>query len=657
MMQAPHMHALNQCISDLETRAKNYETDVDVLDDELRDLFNQELKRALEKLLVAVPEQDESTIRDCAHTLLGIGGVAGAPEISVLGEELSQSAKTHQWTRCTALVHALAEWENSRTLSASGSMKIPTQSPRLQGRILVVDDEEANRVYLKKILEECGAEVFTAENGERALELVPELRPDLALVDVVMPGIQGYEVCEQIIHSPEMGQTSVIMVTAKSAPADVEMAFTKGAFDYIRKPFHSRELLARVRNALTLKNQTDALTLWKSKMSRELETAGKVQSKLFDSTPDFGAQYDCKICYRPSQHIGGDMFDMLHLADGRCLTYLADVAGHGVGSALISTLIKGLAQEIVSGTKIPELHEIGNELHHRFRKCVEDPELYATMLLILWEPGGSAMSCLSCGHPPPLAFSGDHQYLPEHIPATGGMPIGLMPPELGKPFLEEDVIHFEMPPSGTLYLFTDGITEAKTPQGEECGEEHLLRSIRLSMDGSPEMTLDLLQEQGFKLNADDCTLMLIRFLSEPKLLAYGEIPMRNEEVHSLSTKIFDLLRAQDWTEEDAGMVQLLLIEHGANIVNHGNPPPNSTLFYRLHLEGHHCCLVLKDRGISWDPSHWQSEDPATRDLFAESGRGLDLISEISATREYFRRDHQNCFLYRIDKNLRERLNL
>ncbi|MDF3129593.1 response regulator [Kiritimatiellaeota bacterium B1221] len=656
-MPTPHMRLLSRFITDLETRSKNYETDEDVLDDELRELFDQELDRTLKKLLLAAPKKDESAMRDCAHTLLGIGGVAGAPEISVLGEELSEAAKTQRWERCAELVNALSEWKNARTFSPSGEIIIPVQSPQLSGRILVVDDEEPNRAYLKKILEECGAEVFIAENGEQALELVPELRPDLALVDVVMPGIQGYEVCEQIIHSPEMGQTSVIMVTAKSTPADVETAFRKGAFDYIRKPFNSRELLARVRNALTLKNQTDALTLWKSKMSRELETAGKVQSKLFDSTPDFSENFDCKICYRPSQHIGGDMFDMLHLADGRCLTYLADVAGHGVGSALISTLIKGLAQEIVSGTEIPELHEIGNELHHRFRKCVEDPELYATMLLILWKPGETAMSCLSCGHPPPLAFSSENQYLPGHIPATGGMPIGLMPPEFGKPFLAEDVIHFEMPASGALYLYTDGISEAKNPAGEECGVEHLLRAIHLSMNSSPDMTLDLLQEQGFQLNADDCTLMQIHLISEPKRLACGEINMCNEEVQRLSSEVYDLLTSHGWEEEDAGMVQLLLIEHGANVVNHGNPPPNSTLFYRLHLEDHHCYLVLKDRGIFWDPSHWQPQDPDTRDPFAEHGRGLDLIAEISATREYFRREHQNCFLYRIDKDLRRRLNI
>lgn len=647
--------SLDTLIQNLDARARQYETDTDVLDDELRELFEQELRRTLEDLLVAVPTEQEMAVRDCAHTLLGMGGVAGAPEISVLGEELSAAAKAHDWNRCAALTRGLEAWETRQANPANHPHLTDEETRELQGVILVVDDEEANRAYLRKILAEHGAEVHMAEDGEQALAMVPQLRPDLALVDVVMPGIQGYEVCDRIIHSPEMGQTSVIMVTALSAPADVENAFKKGAFDYIRKPFHSRELLARVRNALTLKRQTDALTLWKSRMSRELETAGRVQAKLFDATPEFGAGFDCQISYRPSQHIGGDMFDLLHLADGRCLTYLADVAGHGVGSALIATLIKGLAQEILSSGEVPALHEIANEIHYRFRKCVEDPELYATMLLVLWEPGKSDMQCLSCGHPPPLVFDADHQHLPNVIPATGGMPIGLMPPELGEPYRNGDVIHFKLPPSATLYLYTDGLTEAKTPERTECGEAGLLKALQICDGQSPELVQDFLNEQGYELQADDCTLMTLRQISKPALLMQGEREVSFESITSIASELFERLREQGWSEADAGMIQLLVVEHGANVVKHGHPPSGSPFFYRLHLEGNSSVLVLKDRGIAWNPTHWEPESTPGRTEPAESGRGLQLISEIASCRQYFRRDHQNCFVYRIDKNLSERL--
>lgn len=652
---------MSALIPGLKEKSESYLTDFDVLDDELLDLFLQEIARALTGLATAIPEQDEKAVRDFAHTLLGIGGVAGAPEVSVLGEELRQAAIAHDWPRCADLTAALGNWKTRlHILPGETPAKAQGSPDTLQGRILVVDDELANRSFLHKFLSELGAEVFTAENGEQALEMVSHHHPDLALVDVVMPGIQGYEVCERITQSPEMGQTSVIMVTAKSTASDVENAFAKGAFDYIRKPFHSRELLARVRNALTLKRNTDALTLWKSRMSRELEMAGMVQAKLFDPTSAFGPNYDYQVSYCPSQHIGGDMFDLLHLADGRCFTYLADVAGHGVGSALISTLIKGLIQEILSGNTTYALNEIGNELHRRYRKSVEDPELYATMLMVIWDPASREITTLSCGHHGPLVIDEQGRYLRDLLPQSGGMPIGMMPAELGDPYLPEDILTFKMPTRGTLFLYTDGISEALNSAGEECGADGLLKEILPCM-GTPEIpfhpdqALAGLREKGYQLHMDDCTLMSIRFLAAPMLQLQGNCAADLEKITDLAARASDHFRQCGWPDASAAMVQLLIIEHGANVIKHGHPPANSQIFYRLQRFDRQCEVVLKDKGFAWDPTPWYRENTAPADIMSEHGRGLHLIKDITSHRAYYRRDHENCFVYRIDKNLNERL--
>ncbi|WFB35457.1 SpoIIE family protein phosphatase [Kiritimatiellota bacterium B12222] len=661
------MDSFAHLIEDLEKKADEYRTDCDVVDDEIRALFESEIQRALNKLAHALPLRDESALRACAHTLTGTGGVAGAPEISVLGEELRSASIHHDWGRCEQLIHAFEAWHTLR--SSPKEITGPTPSPppeknkdlpSLQGRILVVDDEQANRCYLESILQKCGATVMVASSGEEALALIQTNPPDVALVDVVMPGMQGYEVCEHIQRTPGMEQISVIMVTAKSTPEDVEMAFSKGAFDYIRKPFHSRELIARVQNALRLKQHTDALELWNHRMTRELEMAGNVQCKLFNSTPIFGASYDYRVCYKPSQLIGGDMFDLLPLSDGKFLAYIADVAGHGAGSALISTLMKGLIQEIISGYPEYTLDEIANELHKRYRNCVEDPELYATLVFIRVDPKNHRGEYLSCGHPPPLLFDQQGQLTSDFDPYLGGMPIGMNPASNQTAYLPQDICTFHLPQNGYLYLYTDGITEARTASGAECELTGLLTGIQHCLQHptpnyQPTHIIKTLQEQGYDLDVDDCSLMAIRFLAPPLLTCTGEQPATYPGIDQIATLLTQTLSEAGWPYEDTALAQLLIIEHCGNIIKHGNPPPGSTIFYRLVLEPDTAQLVLSDFGYAWDPITRWVEKTETANLYAENGRGLALIHHICTSQQYYRREHKNTFVYQIDKNIPDRL--
>lgn len=136
---------------------------------------------------------------------------------------------------------------NAPPPAAAPDLAAPEQ---LFGRVLVVDDELPNRAYLKKILTAHGCEVLEASDGAIALQLVRAHKPDLALVDVIMPGISGYEVCQTIKSDPALQEIPVIMVTARTDITDIERAFLLGASDYIRKPFNPRELIMRVRTAL-----------------------------------------------------------------------------------------------------------------------------------------------------------------------------------------------------------------------------------------------------------------------------------------------------------------------------------------------------------------------------------------------------------------------
>jgi len=121
---------------------------------------------------------------------------------------------------------------------------------RDQPSILVVDDTRANIGFLLETLSQAGYRVRVAPDGETALEQIQYSPPDLVLLDVMMPGIDGFETCRRIRKQPQLSQLPVIFMTALSDTQDKVRAFAAGADDYVTKPFQSEEVLARVRTHL-----------------------------------------------------------------------------------------------------------------------------------------------------------------------------------------------------------------------------------------------------------------------------------------------------------------------------------------------------------------------------------------------------------------------
>ncbi len=119
-------------------------------------------------------------------------------------------------------------------------------------KILVVDDQLHNVLLLKTRLEKAGFNVLEAYDGEEALDITMKEIPDLILLDIMMPNISGYEVCEKIVSNEKTKDIPVILVTALTKPEDVKRGYEVGAFDYVKKPYNITELLRRVNYALRL---------------------------------------------------------------------------------------------------------------------------------------------------------------------------------------------------------------------------------------------------------------------------------------------------------------------------------------------------------------------------------------------------------------------
>ncbi|QHI68197.1 ATP-binding SpoIIE family protein phosphatase [Tichowtungia aerotolerans] len=516
----------------------------------------------------------------------------------------------------------------------------------LGGTVLVVDDELPNRLYLKKLLSSYGCEVLMAPDGPTALETVHIQRPDLVLADVVMPNMDGFELCGAIKELSATRDIPVIMVTAKGHIDDLKKGFDLGAMDYIRKPFDARELVLRVGNALALKRSREALARWKRRMSHELELAGAIQQSMFSDTPFFSKSFEIRVKYKASMDIGGDAFDVLDLPDGRCCVYLADVSGHGVAPAMISSMLKASATELISSFYERGPAYICNELHVRLCAAINNPAYYATMFMALYEPIPKRWVCMNCGHPDPILVCGEKQV---PFPAGGGgIPVGLaLGPD--RPYDEGDQTILEHCEKLKMLLYTDGLSEATHHEtGEECGEENLRRFFSQVLSDSskvekPEALLDLIESENYAVGSDDCTAVVIRMTESSSVLLETEIPVDMDSVSMVCEKMEELVLTHE--EEDiAARIRLVAMEHAMNVVEHSGLDASSAIWTQLLMDGCDYRLIFSDAGREWDHALAESVN-FELDQYAEGGRGLAITNVAADFVERYRRDSRNVVSY------------
>lgn len=519
------------------------------------------------------------------------------------------------------------------------------------GRILVADDEAPNRLYLTQILERQGWRVSVAEDGEEALRRAAEEDFDLVLVDVVMPGIDGFEVCARLKADARTADWPVIMVTARTAVEDVEESFVRGAFDYIRKPFNPRELVARVRNALALRASTAALRDWRQRVSRELRLANEVQRALFATPWTRAAHWEVRALYRPAAEVGGDFLDVTSLPDGRLAFAVGDVSGHGVAPALIAALLKATLADLCRDQPAVGPAVIAQKLEQRFCRHVTSPELYATLLLGIEDPDRGGWRFVSCGHPAPLLWRAGAALPVPAFSAHGLLPIGFggAGDSPADPADAEVAIHLE--PGDRLWCFTDGIIEAAATGGGELGEDGL-RAILDGMDGGlhpPRALIETLERTGVRLGGDDITVLTLGAVPPPADRWHREIVPEREAVTAAARELEQWLRARGWCEEAAGAAELLALEQGMNVLDHATPPPGAPLDWMAEAaDADAVALTLTDRGRPWTPP----DTPAPVGDDAERGRGWWIIAALAAEREYLRTHGENIHRFLVRRTPR-----
>lgn len=218
--------------------------------------------------------------------------------------------------------------------------------------ILVVDDTDFNRIIIGAMLEEAGyRDVRYANSGVEALDAVDARPPDLVLLDIMMPGMDGFEVCRRIRTSFDNAGLPVLVQTALSSMDDRNRAFEVGATDLVSKPIERHELLARVRIHLENRVLVRRQRAYRERVEGELAIA----KGMFDHLSPTPLECEwirqstgvaVRSCARLSSELGGAAWGVTPLAQGRAGFYMLDVAGRGLAAALNAFRLHTLIHEL-----------------------------------------------------------------------------------------------------------------------------------------------------------------------------------------------------------------------------------------------------------------------------------------------------------------------
>jgi sigma-B regulation protein RsbU (phosphoserine phosphatase) len=411
--------------------------------------------------------------------------------------------------------------------------------------ILVVDDVSANLQVLTGMLKERGYNARPVPNGKLALLAAKKDLPDLILLDINMPEMNGYEVCQHLKADEQLRGIPVIFISALNENLDKVKAFAMGGVDYITKPFQMEELHARVETHLKLRRlqveleESNArLAKANSRMSRDLKAAARIQETFLPrETPRFPG-IDFAWIYRPCDLLAGDGLNIIPLGDGKAALYILDVSGHGVASALLSvTLSRLLSPPSEPSSILIRNRDVGDrfditppaEVAARLNRLFPfDPstEQFATMAYGILNAATGEFRYVSAGHPGPV-----------HLPAgagpvilqSQGFPIGLA----DRAYEERSV---RLGAGDRLYLYSDGIPEAMDPAGKQFGDARLLETIgQRRSEPLQESVVTLLEEvgrwRGSETFQDDISILAVEMSVTSDLRAPGVEPLADLGVH------------------------------------------------------------------------------------------------------------------------------
>jgi len=373
--------------------------------------------------------------------------------------------------------------------------KVPT--------ILIVDDEPFNVDFLEQELEDLGYLTISASNGLDALQMTEEQSPDLILLDIMMPGIDGFEVLTRLKADDGSRHIPVIIISAMSDMGSIVRGIQMGAEDYLPKPFDEVLLRARISSALEKKQLRDLEQAYLRSLEKELEIGHQIQSGFLPAELPVKAGWDLNAYFQPAREVAGDFYDVFELPDGQLVITLGDVADKGVGAALFMALYRSLLRSSLSN--MMQLDDPKNKLiravvhTNDYVSKTHDLALFVTLFIGILDPETGLLTYINAGHNPPLLLqNGTHTLIGRTGPALGIFE--------GQEFGADQL---QIRAGDRLFVYSDGLEDVKNSDGEFYGSQRLLASFLQNDTNMEKIIRQVEQFMGDEPQFDDLTLLVV----------------------------------------------------------------------------------------------------------------------------------------------------
>ncbi len=360
--------------------------------------------------------------------------------------------------------------------------------------VLIVDDERLNLNILVELLEG-DYTILVAKNGSQALKRASDTpTPDIILLDIMMPGINGYEVMARLQKNPATREIPVIFVTALEQSADETRGFELGAADYIRKPFNPAVVKARINTQLALREAYQNL---EDKNQQLLYERSIMENIILTMRNEFPKDMpDIQTLITPLEKTTGDIILAAPRPDGVLHLLVGDVTGHGLTAAICAPMVDHLFVQMSSKNIQPEeiIQAINQKLNIRL-----PTGLYMACAFLEWNRANKNVRLWNYNLPEAMCLRDGalFQTYPSKRP-----PLGVMP-------TVDDQCHYEFQATADdrMIICSDGVVETANAGGEIFGSQRLAKElVRLPIERLPEI---LQIFRGDVEQSDDITLLAL----------------------------------------------------------------------------------------------------------------------------------------------------
>lgn len=385
-------------------------------------------------------------------------------------------------------------------------------------KILIVDDEPFNVDYLEQELSEMDYSTITAANGEEALEKVSSTSPDLILLDIMMPVMDGFEVLSRLKSELNTRNIPVIIISAANDLKNVVKGIQLGAEDYLPKPFEPTLLKARILSCLEKKRLHDLESMYLKRLEDEMDVARDIQTGFLPAEIPDSDGWEIGVYFKAAKEVAGDFYDVFQLPDGTMMCLIGDVCGKGVGAALFMTLFRSLirassSSSVFSGIEDTAPISASDRLSHAIgftnnyvAETHSQDNMFATVFIGIFDAEKGNLSYINCGNEPPMLFRRNNGEITPLAPT--GPVIGIL---TGAKFTVEQVNLERM---DVLVMFTDGIPDAINTDNVPFGVDQVRKLIRQDTQSAAGLCCDIQSAVeafiGVNDQFDDITFMAIR---------------------------------------------------------------------------------------------------------------------------------------------------